>query len=468
MPHLKLITILITFLPVFFELNGQSFTVIRDTTGSEILKADFYFGFAYRDEFGNSLAKQIKQDTTVLQIDKNGQIIKYIAAYKTTSEFNQLLYVRPNDIIYFKINENSLVLNVSVESEKQVLQSLDGIIRLQEKRLPQAYQISNMDSLLDSLGTNLIQQRILVNKLCKQHNCTSFYTELLNEYINVYFLKIAFTNFNICSPVKDFSDINTKVVLKERLNNYKNMLLINAKNFVAIENFSTASINYLRFLNHDNLNEQDEFSKVLETATNEFEEPYLEFILMKLLISMAGGTSVNDTTFEKYVDLCRNKEYRNMARQIRSELLKKQEYSTTDEVRFIALETGKTLTLNELTDQSSKKLFYLDFWASWCAACKIEHKNMGHAISENQEVEFISVNIDDTLTKGQKAASSWGISTNNSFYIDPNSTFAQAFAKPSIPRFVVLNHDLKVINSNAPRPSDPKLKELLDKLLKEQ
>lgn len=464
--HFKAISKLILFLLLFCELSGQSIKVVRDTTGSEIPKADFYFGFAYRDVFGSSQAGQIKQDTTVFQIDKNGQILNYIAAYKATNEYNQLLYVRPNDILYFKITESGLELNVPLEKEKQVLQSLDKMIKSQERRLPQAYQLSNMDALLDSLETNISKQRDLIDKYCTEQNLDPSFAELLTEYINVYFTKIAFTNFNVCSPIIDFSEINTRTLLVERLRKYKKLLLINAQNFTAIQHYSTACINYLRYLNYDNLNEQGGNKTVLEAAVKEFEEPYLSFILMKLLISMAGDTSLDTVTFEKYVDLCRNKEYQAMAIEFRDELLKRQKYSTVDEVNLVVMETGKPSTLHELTARSSKKLFYLDFWASWCAACKVEHKKMKQAISEHQDIEFVSVNIDETFEKGKIASAAWEIGKKNSFYIDPNSTFAQAFAKPSIPRFVIFDRNLTVINANAPRPSDPKLKELFDELLR--
>jgi len=37
----------------------------------------------------------------------------------------------------------------------------------------------------------------------------------------------------------------------------------------------------------------------------------------------------------------------------------------------------------------------------------------------------------------------------------------------TIPRYIIIDKTGKIINDNAPRPSDPKLKILLDKLLAE-
>lgn len=54
-------------------------------------------------------------------------------------------------------------------------------------------------------------------------------------------------------------------------------------------------------------------------------------------------------------------------------------------------------------------------------------------------------------------------------YLPPNpkkSAIAKQFNISSIPRYVVIGKNGKVINANAPRPSDPKIRELFDELLK--
>jgi hypothetical protein len=47
---------------------------------------------------------------------------------------------------------------------------------------------------------------------------------------------------------------------------------------------------------------------------------------------------------------------------------------------------------------------------------------------------------------------------------DWNSQFVKEYAIDSIPRFILISPDGTILNADAPRPSDPKLTELLDGL----
>jgi hypothetical protein len=48
-----------------------------------------------------------------------------------------------------------------------------------------------------------------------------------------------------------------------------------------------------------------------------------------------------------------------------------------------------------------------------------------------------------------------------------NSSLTKEFNLNTIPRYIIINKKGKVVNMDAPRPSDPKLKPLLDKLIAE-
>lgn len=58
---------------------------------------------------------------------------------------------------------------------------------------------------------------------------------------------------------------------------------------------------------------------------------------------------------------------------------------------------------------------------------------------------------------------------NADSYILPDSrqsALSKQFDITSVPRYMIIGKDGKVINANAPRPSDPKLRALFDELLK--
>jgi thiol-disulfide isomerase/thioredoxin len=117
------------------------------------------------------------------------------------------------------------------------------------------------------------------------------------------------------------------------------------------------------------------------------------------------------------------------------------------------------------------KYVYIDNWATWCGPCraeipflqKIEDKYHGKAI------EFVSISIDE-----QKNHDKWKkfVTEKNLGGVqlmadkDWNSDFIKAFGILSIPRFILIGPDGKVVDADAKRPSDPALTEQLDSLLK--
>lgn len=126
---------------------------------------------------------------------------------------------------------------------------------------------------------------------------------------------------------------------------------------------------------------------------------------------------------------------------------------------------GGTTSLDDLKG----KFVYLDIWATWCGPCKAEIPYL-KAIEEefhDNNIAFVSISIDkkEAYDKWkemivEKELSGIQLFADN----DWNSQFIQDYEIEGIPRFILVDDKGNIVNADAPRPSNPKLKELLKEL----
>ena len=117
------------------------------------------------------------------------------------------------------------------------------------------------------------------------------------------------------------------------------------------------------------------------------------------------------------------------------------------------------------------KYVYIDVWATWCGPCvaeipflkKVEEKY------EGKNIAFVSISVDvqkdfEKWKKFVKDKQLGGIQ----LFADKNwnSDFIKSFGINSIPRLILIDPSGKVVSADAARPSDSKLLEQLDALLK--
>ncbi len=117
------------------------------------------------------------------------------------------------------------------------------------------------------------------------------------------------------------------------------------------------------------------------------------------------------------------------------------------------------------------KYVYIDVWATWCGPCvkEIPFLKTAEEKYHGKNIEFVSISVDS-----QKDYEKWKTFVNDKqlggiqLYADKstNSDFIKAFGINSIPRFILIDPSGNVMYSDAMRPSNPKLLEKLDELLK--
>lgn len=117
------------------------------------------------------------------------------------------------------------------------------------------------------------------------------------------------------------------------------------------------------------------------------------------------------------------------------------------------------------------KYVYIDVWATWCVPCKREIPYLAEVEEAYKErnIHFVSLSVDVQADKEEwqqyvkkNQLKGFQLIADDAF----NSDFIKKFNINSIPRFILVGPDGKIISANAKRPSDPELKMELDELLK--
>lgn len=142
--------------------------------------------------------------------------------------------------------------------------------------------------------------------------------------------------------------------------------------------------------------------------------------------------------------------------------------TTPSNLHLLALNQTQ-VTIEEFVAGKKGKILYLDFWASWCGPCIQEMKYSRSLIDQyaDKGLEVVFLSMDDSFQKWEKAAIKQSINKGNCLKVlDPKgSSFIQEYKITTIPRYMIIDKDGKVVNANAPRPSDPKVKQVLDRLV---
>ncbi len=127
---------------------------------------------------------------------------------------------------------------------------------------------------------------------------------------------------------------------------------------------------------------------------------------------------------------------------------------------------GGTTSLSDLQG----KYVYVDVWATWCGPCKVEIPYLKEIEKEfhDQNIAFVSISVDREKDheKWKNMVSEKDLSGIQLFADkDWESQFVKDYYISGIPRFILIDPDGNIVTPDAPRPSNPKLKELFQEVL---
>jgi len=109
--------------------------------------------------------------------------------------------------------------------------------------------------------------------------------------------------------------------------------------------------------------------------------------------------------------------------------------------------------LEKLLSDYKGRVMYVDIWATWCGPCRREKPFFRALSKEYENIHFIAISVDDntriwnnfmnTQTDHARITNLWA-----------RSTLRQDWDIVTIPRFLLIDENFRIISADAPRPSD--------------
>jgi peroxiredoxin len=125
----------------------------------------------------------------------------------------------------------------------------------------------------------------------------------------------------------------------------------------------------------------------------------------------------------------------------------------------------KTYTLSDFKG----KVVVMDIWAMWCGACLNEmpyFQKVEEAFKDRTDIEFIGLSHDGLARKDvwKKFVAKNGC-TNVQLLANYNESVGKYYKIEAIPRYLIFDKEGKIVTVDAPRPSDPAFKKLIEQTL---
>lgn len=140
------------------------------------------------------------------------------------------------------------------------------------------------------------------------------------------------------------------------------------------------------------------------------------------------------------------------------------------QTKFRTLDSEQEMTLAEVLSRFEGQPLFIDFWASWCSGCimDIRQSQASKEYLADKGIAYLYISIDEDIGSWQKSAADNDV-TKNSYlsFEDWKSPMVKFLEIGSIPRYILLDRQHRIVSMDAPRPTPwdlPALKRLVESL----
>lgn len=377
----------------------------------------------------------------------------YITVYNQKTKLR--IFICPNDSISFFVDENdilnSLVYTGKNAAANNYIQQKHKLMLLADMPVSQLYQMpqNQFKYFVDSI---YLLQNFLLDELINQNSSVPWQFYIIeqaaikyNRATKMYEYPLMNTNFEANKsyflftkhvPEPDstmLTDIDCKSYL-DAMVQYQAQLLMQQKGKKEYYPYESTLMKLQSITAH---------------VANPAVKNYLYHKFMMQHVNYYGYK--NTSELFDYFDLnCTNTTYRNNLLEPYYKY-KQLTQNTKAPTFFFEDINGKTYTLQNFLGQ----YLYIDVWATWCLPCRNELKHFTALQNKykNSNVIFINLSVDSKHNDWVEYLNLKTNTTNNFRVIDTDSFLTNYLIK-TIPHFILIDPNGKIVDANAPRPSD--------------
>jgi len=428
-----------------------------------------HLSFYSLDSLSNAFDLNISKKVTNLEIDQP------VVLCKADSKQN-LYYVEPNDSVFIRIDklDNTTLFIKNNTTRTRELAFFTDLI----EKFGRIYNYipANTGFFAKKLPTSTFEEKVKKIDKTFTDRLTFLNTEYKADRISNNFFNVAY-NIIRSSSIKDslyeFSRNQTKRTRLQFIqfldNKSSNLNQLSFNNNLVFSNALDCILSlYLNNTLNAGLKSLEDYKKRNEIIKLKFSGLTRDYLLSTNYLNFFKlNNKINEFIKSDYSNVCSSLSFKNKVFGITEKT--SQIISSDNLDNLFSYKYNSYFKIKNLIDSKKGKLILIDNWASWCRPCRAEMEASQKLYSnlDPSKISFVYLSEDSDNDSWQKAIKQDNLTEMENYkYADISaSSFIKQFNITTIPRYILIGKDGKVISADAPRPSDPKLKALIDKYI---